>query len=240
MGFGMLKSILRASVQAHAATDKGFLGERKVRRILGETIERECYILNNLLLSIDTHKSFQIDHIYICPMGVFVIETKNYTGQIYGNPSQPFWTQILNDGKEKNTFYNPLIQNESHVRQLKRLLGDDIPMESFVVFANGDISNIDAPQVYNLNQLEAKIKLSRHGNLSAEDMETIYKKLQKAMNESNISARQHIQSIRVKKQSAKYGLCPQCGANLIARQGAYGSFLGCQNYPRCKFTKDIR
>ena len=32
------------------------------------------------------------------------------------------------------------------------------------------------------------------------------------------------------------GICPNCGAELVERQGRYGSFTGCSRYPKCKFT----
>ena len=38
------------------------------------------------------------------------------------------------------------------------------------------------------------------------------------------------------KTSIKQGICPQCGGQLVLRQGRYGSFYGCDNYPKCKFT----
>lgn len=31
--------------------------------------------------------------------------------------------------------------------------------------------------------------------------------------------------------------CPDCGANLVLRQGRYGSFKGCSKYPACKYIK---
>ncbi|MBT0787420.1 topoisomerase DNA-binding C4 zinc finger domain-containing protein [Enterococcus faecalis] len=34
-------------------------------------------------------------------------------------------------------------------------------------------------------------------------------------------------------------LCDECHSPLIERTGKYGVFLGCSNYPRCKFTKNI-
>lgn len=33
--------------------------------------------------------------------------------------------------------------------------------------------------------------------------------------------------------------CPKCGGSLVIRTGRYGKFLGCRNYPRCKYTKNI-
>lgn len=31
-------------------------------------------------------------------------------------------------------------------------------------------------------------------------------------------------------------ICPRCGGNLIDRNGKFGSFYGCSNYPKCKYT----
>jgi len=35
-------------------------------------------------------------------------------------------------------------------------------------------------------------------------------------------------------------VCPQCGGNLRIANGRYGEFLGCSNYPRCKYTRNLR
>jgi DNA topoisomerase-1 len=31
--------------------------------------------------------------------------------------------------------------------------------------------------------------------------------------------------------------CPQCGKPLVLRQGAYGEFVSCSGYPKCKYVK---
>jgi len=36
-----------------------------------------------------------------------------------------------------------------------------------------------------------------------------------------------------------YGKCPNCGGKLVMRKGKYGKFLGCNKYPRCKYTQNI-
>jgi len=30
--------------------------------------------------------------------------------------------------------------------------------------------------------------------------------------------------------------CPKCGGNLVERSGKFGKFLGCSNYPKCRYT----
>lgn len=35
----------------------------------------------------------------------------------------------------------------------------------------------------------------------------------------------------------KSGVCPKCGGELIMREGKYGSFIGCSNFPKCRYTQ---
>lgn len=34
-------------------------------------------------------------------------------------------------------------------------------------------------------------------------------------------------------------VCPRCGGKLVERNGRYGAFLGCERYPRCRYTRDM-
>jgi len=34
-------------------------------------------------------------------------------------------------------------------------------------------------------------------------------------------------------------VCPECGGDLVIKQGRYGKFVGCANYPDCRFTKPL-
>ena len=33
--------------------------------------------------------------------------------------------------------------------------------------------------------------------------------------------------------------CPRCGGDLVERMGKFGKFLGCSNFPKCKFTRGL-
>ena len=85
---------------------RGKRGENRVKWVIGETIENEQYVINDLIVS-NNGNTTQIDHIVINPRGVFVIETKNYSGEIYGSENQREWTQVLAYGNVKNKLYNP-------------------------------------------------------------------------------------------------------------------------------------
>lgn len=52
----------------------------------------------------------QIDHVFVSRFGVFVVETKNMAGWIFGSERGRRWTQVLPGGR-KTSFQNPLRQN---------------------------------------------------------------------------------------------------------------------------------
>lgn len=60
---------------------------------------------------------------------------------------------------------------------------------------------------------------------------------------NEVSMKSHINNINASKKdktdSIMAGICPKCGGTLVERQGKYGNFLGCSNYPKCKFTRPL-
>ncbi|WP_350617509.1 nuclease-related domain-containing protein, partial [Pseudomonas sp. HY7a-MNA-CIBAN-0227] len=76
---------------------------------------------NNVTLPLPNGGSTQIDHVIVSIYGIFVIETKNYKGWIFGNEKQRQWTQAFPNGR-KYKFQNPLRQNYLHIKTLADLL----------------------------------------------------------------------------------------------------------------------
>ena len=76
---------------------KGKKGESKVNRKLNPIIGKKTphRLISDLYLLDENQKSHQIDHVEIRPNGVFCIETKNYSGTIYGDENRKMWTQVL-------------------------------------------------------------------------------------------------------------------------------------------------
>lgn len=101
-----------------------------------------------LFLNGDTYKFFrdvilptensttQIDHIVVSKFGIFVIETKNMTGWIYGCETDTNWTQVL--FRNKYRFQNPLRQNYCHTKSLADFLMLDHSLFHSIVFFVGD------------------------------------------------------------------------------------------------------
>ena len=86
----------------------------------------------------------QIDLVLLTRAGLAVFEVKDYSGWLFGNGRQQQWTQVLNYGKEKHRFYNPILQNEQHIAHLKRYLQRNIPFFSIIVFdGNCELKSIN-------------------------------------------------------------------------------------------------
>ena len=90
----------------------------------------------------------QIDVVVATKAGIIVFEDKCYGGWIFGNGKSDYWTKVMAFGDEKYKFYNPIKQNSWHINYLKKLLCEDIPFFSVIVF-NGDCELRDISSIPN-------------------------------------------------------------------------------------------
>lgn len=170
---GALKAVWR---QGFRAKTKGYLGERKVRRVLKGLSRRGGRSKNDILVP-GARGTSQIDHLLITRHGLFVIETKNYSGFIQGSERENMWRQYFPDGKgAPRDFYNPILQNKGHICALRALFPEykNIPMHSIVLFP-GRTSFPELPGVYSFGQLKSAVQFLSSGEpvLSREDVEKI-------------------------------------------------------------------
>ena len=214
---------------------RGKRGENRVRRIIGKTQEGLRYVFNDYKI-VDEGMSCQIDHILINQNGVFVIETKNYSGNIYGMDEQREWTQVLAYGKVKNKIYNPVKQNNTHVYRIRKILPKEFPLVSIVVFVQNNTQHINSKVAIPLYSLYDYIGKNRGITLSPEKIEEAAKLLQEAQ-ATEITKKEHIENIHLMRDKIAQNICPRCGGKLVLRRGKYGQFYGCENYPNCKFIK---
>lgn len=115
---------------------KGKMGEFAVSAHVKLYLNKEQFILlNDCTLPDGSGGTTQIDHILLSPFGIFIIETKNYTGWIFGGERQKTWTQKIYKNSYK--FQNPLHQNYKHQKVLESILADIVDPEylhSVIVF----------------------------------------------------------------------------------------------------------
>lgn len=115
----------------------------------------EFKIYTSIIIETKLKKTTEIDTLVICKKGIFVIETKNWNGDITGdNNSEHF--QIRNyygTTKEKN----PVIQNDNHILLVEKILEErginwDKLIVSYIIFSNDNvnITNIDSDSCFKL------------------------------------------------------------------------------------------
>ncbi len=224
---------------------KGKVGEKRVARRLDKLPEDEYRVFNDVMIPTPKGTS-QIDHVVVSEYGIFVIETKFYQGWIYGGEFSEHWTQNIYGTKHE--FYNPVLQNAGHVRVLQHLLKEfgDLFIYPIVTFsAQADLKvNTTSSCVIYWRQIVPTIRRFSKKRLTAEQVRAISRKIEEARLDTKDKEvlRKHNRDIWVskemKQQAVENGRCPRCGGKLIERQGKFGRFYGCSNYPKCRYTHE--
>jgi len=190
--------------------NKGTYGEYLTSKEL-KGLNPAGMFLFNLYLPKDNGETTELDVVLIHQSGIYVIESKNYGGWIFGSETQSQWTQTLSgEGKIiKNRFLNPIMQNMMHIKWLKKALSDypDMVFHSIVLF--GDRSTLkkielksDRTMVTNRHMVRSFIS-HRAGQtgilLSPETMQTVYELLYPYTQVSDEVKQKHIDDAIVSK-----------------------------------------
>ncbi|NNH78042.1 NERD domain-containing protein [Acinetobacter sp. ANC 5380] len=129
IGWMLFIGILLGAFKTFLPMIKGKLGEKYVRDDFNRYFVEPYILINDITLPDNQSTTTQVDHIVISPFGIFVIETKNYKGWIFGSERQKQWTQSIY--RQKNKFQNPIHQNYKHIKTLESLLEDIVPSNVF-------------------------------------------------------------------------------------------------------------
>lgn len=170
------------------------LGEEKVNNVLNKLSGYK--LLSDIMIKRDIATS-QIDHILIGKKGIFVIETKDYSGLIYGEEYSKYWTQIIN--RNKNQFYNPISQNYGHVKALEEYLHKKDIFISLIVFTDkSKLKKVKTETpVIQLKKLKKFIKrYSSDIKISKEEIGEIYNLVKRANINSTRERKKHVKRIR--------------------------------------------
>lgn len=236
---------------------KGWFGEKILDTLLKVKLDSSKYrILHNIMLPTDDGATTQIDHIVISQWGIFVIETKTYSGWVFGDAKSAQWT--VSHFRRKDRFQNPLRQNYKHIATLSECLG--IPQNYFktiIAFSGETTFKTEMPQEVMLfgdvpdyihkQSVNAIIKEEQvqeiadviqewHSSLSRERKAAHVENLRK-----NHATREIAQSgpqvVDIHQDNGTAApMCPRCGAIMVSRtrKSDGGQFWGCSNYPKCR------
>jgi hypothetical protein len=226
---------------------KGVFGEAQVN--LAATLflnKNDYHLIKNVTLPTEDGTT-QIDHIIVSRYGIFVIETKNMKGWIFGNPSQKTWTQKIY--KHTNKFQNPLHQNYKHTKTLESCLGlSDEMFFSLIVFVGDSTFKTDMP--HNVTYAGGYLRFIKSKTsvlLTNDEVSTVIGAIEGGrLTPSLKTQREHVKHVKSNledKQSSN--LCPKCGSELVLRLAKKGvnkgnEFMACSGFPKCRYATSLQ
>jgi restriction system protein len=220
---------------------KGWIGEKVTTLGMWAFLDKNVYRRVDDVIVNTPNGTTQIDHVIVSVYGIFVVETKNRKGWIFGAASSDKWTQVV-FGK-KNQFQNPIKQKYRQTKCLSEYLKLDHELFRPVVFFIGDSEfKTDMPSNVLNSGLIPYIKEFRQECLSSQQVEQIEATLISLKEDKTLNRSVHLESLRDRHESTT--ICPRCGGSLVHRVSKKGEFagrpfLGCSNYPKCKYIKNV-
>lgn len=212
----------------------GMAGEFWVKKEL-KKLSDEYLVINDIMIKTKDGSTHQIDHVVISKYGIFVIETKQYNGYIKGNDYDKRW--LIKNGKKKIYVNNPLHQNYGHVKSLEEIL--NLPEEKFISLvcipsrATVSVKSNNVTRIYDLIN-----KITSYKEDIIENPNEIYEIINNLNITDKVERKVHVKNAREIKSNKDEELknkCPKCGGELIKRNGKYGEFMGCSNFPKCRY-----
>ncbi len=242
--------------------DTGKTGERYIQETF-KFLSGYKRFLSNCYVPKDDGTFTEIDIILLHVSGIYVIESKNYSGWIFGNENDKHWVQSFPTAgghTKKIRFFSPIIQNKVHLRWLRKYLDieTDFPIYSYIVFSDRcELKKIGLTStehvVINRRALSSHIRrnFEKSGcKLSVTEIDSLYTRLYPLTQITEEQKALHIKNIEQKKCAAKSSVssetrkCPRCGGDLVTRTVKKGErvgkhILGCSNYPKCRYIENI-
>ncbi|MAB25692.1 NERD domain-containing protein [Pseudomonas neustonica] len=224
---------------------KGYIGELLVRLFAHWQLDKRVYQrLHNVTLNTPDGTT-QIDHVFLSPYGIFVLETKNMSGWIFGSEKQAQWTQKLY--KRSFKFQNPLRQNYKHLKAIEATLGlNPQHLHSVITFVGGSTFKTELPA--NVTQgigFIRYIKSFQQRVFSEAEVAAMLKALQTGRRAPTLAThREHLQNLKRRSDPTAERQCPKCGSALVIRTRKTGGnigqqFWGCSGFPKCRTMQSL-
>ncbi|OUS04083.1 nuclease [Gammaproteobacteria bacterium 42_54_T18] len=220
---------------------KGILGEWQVNLLIKFFLDKNDYhLIKNVTLPTEDGTT-QIDHIIVSKYGVFVVETKNMKGWIFGSENQKQWTQQI--FKHKSKFQNPLHQNYKHVKTLEACLNaKNDSIFSVIIFIGDSTFKTKVPENVRfarggIEYIKSKTDIA----FNAEEVAGVIEQIENGRLERSFKTnRQHVRHVQeIIEEKSDTQSCSKCGAKMVLRKATKGKnsgneFWGCSTFPMCR------
>ena len=236
---------------------KGKVGELLVNFLLNRFLDKQHYqLIKNVTLPTEDGTT-QIDHIVVSQFGIFVVETKNMKGWIFGTAKQKQWTQKI--FKYTGKFQNPLHQNYKHTQTLAACL--NVPSDSIhsvivfigdstfktkmpenVTYARGCIKYIKTNKVilFTSEQVAEIVAVIEAGRLSRSLKTNLQhnKHVKETVAGKQVTEKVELEPVTIDKEASE-PVCAKCGSAMVLREAKKGKnagnqFWGCTGFPKCR------
>lgn len=224
---------------------KGKVGEFRVRHSSLSKLPPNIYHQFHDVFLKTTGGTTQIDHLLISRFGVFVVETKNWKGWIFGNVTDSHWTQVIYG--EKYRLVNPIRQNYKHVRAVAKALG--MPERNIhplvVLVGRCSFRTMPPPEVVRGGGLAPYVKSFNEPVLSESEVLRLVDEIEiKRIPATRASRRKHVDNLKKRSDPKAHWLCSRCGKPMVLRTVKHGvragqEFWGCSGYPQCRYTRNL-
>ena len=171
-------------------------------------------------------RTSEVDVLFLHETGVYVIESKNYSGWIFGSAEQLQWTQCLNGGK-KERFCSPIMQNRSHIKTLTAHLGlSEESFHSLIVFSErcelksvpNDTDEYTILRRHHLVREVNRLVAKRPRVFDDATFDVIATKLER-LAKTEEKAAEHIEAVKGIQDGTA---CPYCGGQKAKRERMEG------------------
>ena len=216
---------------------KGMVGEWQVNLLIKFFLDKNNYhlIKNVTLPTFSDDKEYgttQIDHIIVSKYGIFVVETKNMKGWIFGSANQKQWTQKI--FKHTSKFQNPLHQNYKHVKTLEDLLLTGCKAKndyifSVIIFIGNSTFKTKMPDNIRFARGGIEyIKSKRDIAFSEDEVADIIEQIETGRLERSFkNNRQHVEHVKeIVKEKSDNKSCSRCNADMVLRKATKGNNAG--------------
>jgi hypothetical protein len=224
---------------------KGDRGEAFVKFYSTQSLSATDYIQFHNIILPNAYGTTQIDHLIISRFGIFVIETKNMAGWIFGGTHQKRWTQVLY--RDSFKFQNPLHQNNVHMNAVQLALTVHPGLiHSIVVFVGDGTFKTPMPaNVMRDNHFVSYIKSYTADVFSESEVQRAVSRIHQIRLESTPETEQrHVMRLRMRPRPSSEQKCPICGNDMVPRIAKNGfragrKFWGCSKYPTCRGIRNV-
>ncbi len=176
-------------------------------KIVSSMCERICKdydggLFNSFCFCDSRGYSSEIDHIVITRGGIFVIETKNWSGIIKGNPNEETWMQIKPNRDQQKKVKNPILQNEKHIQHLMHRFQSNPPKRiSRVVFSGSVTLDVKNNRLFTTESANQFIrKRTEEAPYSRQYVERVYNQFEDILNHYGITKEEHLKNIQEKNR----------------------------------------